>query len=124
MEKFLHHGSVEMLPLRGLIRFLCRGSIKKFLHRGSVKRDQYRGSMEDCADPFLGIEHHNRLLEQKKRSSYTVKMWKRSYIVEAWTIALIRCWVSSTIMIPAPWKRGEIPTLWKCKKGHILWKHG
>ena len=34
MEKFLHCGSVEMLPLKGLLMFLCRDSVEKFLQIG------------------------------------------------------------------------------------------
>nr|POF09732.1 hypothetical protein CFP56_21371 [Quercus suber] len=115
-----------MLPLRWLIRFLCRGivgkflhrgsveSVEKFLHYGSVERVLYSGSMDDCANPLLGIKHHNDSYPVVVwRSSYTMEVWKRSYIVEAWTIVLIRCWVSSTII--DSWnKRGEVPTLWKC----------
>ena len=36
--------------------------MEKFLHHGSVERVLYRGSMDNCADPLLGIEHHNRFL--------------------------------------------------------------
>ena len=32
---------------------------EKFLHCGSVEKVLYCGSMDDCADPVLGIEHHN-----------------------------------------------------------------
>ena len=35
-------------------------------------------------------------------------------------IVLIRCWVSSTIMILTPWKREEVPTSWKC--GDVAFK--
>ena len=56
---------------------------EKFLHRGGVERVLHRESIEDCADPFLGINHRNRLLEQEKRSSYTVEVWKGSYTLEA-----------------------------------------
>ena len=112
MEKFLHSGSVERVLYRGSMdnradpllgikhhnRFLPRGSVEKFLRRGSVERVLYRGSMDDCTGPLLGIKHHNRLLEQKRRSSYTVEVWKGSYTVEAWMIVLICCWVSSTII--------------------------
>ena len=42
------------------------------------------------------------------RSSYTVEMWKGSYIMEAWKIVLICYWVSSTIMIPTSWKHGDV----------------
>ena len=86
--------------------------MEKFLPRGSAERVLYRGSMEECTDPLLGIKHHNDscAMEAWKssytvetwRSSYTVEGWKGSYTVEAWTIVLICCWVSSTIMIPAP----------------------
>ena len=34
------------------------------------------------------------------KSSYTTEVRKVSYIVEAWTILVIRCYVLSTIMIP------------------------
>ena len=42
------------------------------------------------------------------RSSYTMVVQNGSYTMEAWTIVLILCWVSSTIMIPMPWKRGDV----------------
>ena len=93
-----------MLPLRGLIRFLHHGSVGKFLHRGNVEKVLHCGSMDDCADSYLGIEHHNDSYTMVVwRSSYIVEVWKRSYTVEAWTIVLIRYWVSSIIMIPTPW---------------------
>nr|POF25097.1 hypothetical protein CFP56_59166 [Quercus suber] len=76
--------------------------------------------MEDCANPLLGIKHHNRHLEQERRSSYIVEVWKGSYTVEAWMIVLIRCWVSCPIMILAPWKCGEVPTPWECIKGSYI----
>ena len=57
------------------------------------------------------------------RSSYTVVVRKGSYTLEAWTIVLIHCWVSSTIMIPTPWKHGEVPTTWKCGMSPTPWKH-
>ena len=75
----------------------------KFLHRGSVEKVLHCGSMDDCADLLFGIEHHNRLLEQERRSFNTVEVWKWSYAMEAWTIVLICCWVLSTIMIPTSW---------------------
>ena len=87
--------------------------MEKFLHRGSVEKVLYSGSMDDCADPLLGIEHHNDPYPVVAwRSSYIVGVWKGSFPVEAWTIMLIR-WVLSTII--DSWnKRGEVPTLWKC----------
>ena len=63
--------------------FLCRESMEKFLHRGSVERVLYYGSIEDFTDPLLGIKHHNKLLEQEIRSSYTEEVWEGSYTVEA-----------------------------------------
>ena len=43
-----------------------------------------------------------------------MEVWKGSYTVKAWTIALICCWVSSTII--DSWnKKGEVPTPWKCR---------
>ena len=57
---------------------------EKFLHRGSVERVLYHESMEDCADPLLGIKHHNdSYAVEAWRSSYTVKVWKGSYTVVA-----------------------------------------
>ena len=35
-------------------------------------------------------------------NSYTVEVREGSDTVEAYRIVLIRCWVSSTIMIPTP----------------------
>ena len=73
---------------------------EKFLYRGSVERVLHCGSMDDYADLLFGIEHHNRLLEQERRSSNTLEVWKWSYAVEvqkgsynveAWTIVPIRC---------------------------------
>ena len=32
---------------------------EKFLYHGTVERILHRGSIEDCADPMLGIKHHN-----------------------------------------------------------------
>ena len=32
---------------------------EKFLHCGSVERVLRLGSIEDCANPLLGIKHHN-----------------------------------------------------------------
>ena len=87
--------------MRGLIRFLCHGSVEKFLHRGSVERVLHHGSLEDCVDSLLGIEHHNdSYVVEAWRNSYAVEVWKGSYTMEAWTIMLIHCWVSSTIMTP------------------------
>ena len=80
----------------------------KFLHRGSVERVLHCGSMDNYAYSLLGIEHHNdSYVVEMWGSSYTVEMRKGSYTVEAWTIVLIRCWVSSTIMFHMSWKRGE-----------------
>ena len=103
-----------MLPLRGFIRFLCHGSVGKFLHRGNVERVLHHGSMDDCANPLLGIKHHNdSCTVEAWRSPYTVEVWKGSYTMEVWTIVHIRYWVSSTII--DSWnKRGEVPTPWKC----------
>ena len=73
--------------------------MEKFLHCGSVERVLYCGTMDDCADPLLGIEHHNDSCAMEVwRSSYTMEVWKGSYTVEAWTIVLIHYWVSSTII--------------------------
>ena len=47
---------------------------EKFLYRGSVERVLHCGSMDDYTDLLFGIEHHNRLLEQERRSSNTVEM--------------------------------------------------
>ena len=95
--------------------------MEKFLHRGSAERVLYRGSMDDYADPLLGIKHHNASYVMVGwRNSYTVEVRKGSYTMEAWTIVLIRCWVSSTIMFPTSWKRGEVPTPWKC--GDVAFK--
>ena len=100
------------------------GSVGKFLHCGSVERVLHHGSIEDCAYPLLVVEHHNDSFALKAwRSSYTVEVWRGSYVVEAGTIVLIHFWVSSTKMIPSPWKRGEVPTLWKCGKGPMPWMH-
>ena len=57
--------------------------MEKFLHRGSVQMVLYGGSMDNCTDPLLGIKHHNKLLEQEIRSSYTEEVWEGSYTVEA-----------------------------------------
>ena len=83
VEKFLNCGSVEMLPLKGPLRLLRHGSVEKFLHCGSVESVLYRGSIEDCADSLLGIKHHNRLLEQDRRSSYAMEVWEGFYSMEA-----------------------------------------
>ena len=40
---------------------------EKFLNRGSAERFLYHRCMDDCADPLLGIEHHN--------DSYAVEVW-------------------------------------------------
>ena len=73
---------------------------EKFLHHGSARRVLHRGSIEDSAYTLLGIVHHNdSYIVKRWRSSHTVSEWKRSYAMETWTIMLIRCWVSSTIMI-------------------------
>jgi len=78
--------------------------MEKFLHHGNAKRVLYHRSMDDCADPLLGIEHHNvSCIMEAWRSSYTMEVRKGSYIVEAWMIVMIRCWESSTIMIPMSW---------------------
>nr|POE76421.1 hypothetical protein CFP56_19868 [Quercus suber] len=72
-----------------------------FLHRGSVERVLSCGSMDDCANTFLGIEHHNDIdAVEAWRSSYNEEVLNRSYIVEAWTIVLIHCLVSITVMTP------------------------
>ena len=47
---------------------------EKYLNHGSAKRFLYRRCMDNCADPLLGIEHHN--------DSYAVEAWRRSYTVE------------------------------------------
>ena len=61
-----------------------RTRVEKFLHGGSVERVLHRGSLEDCADPLLGIKHHNDYYAMEAwRSSYTMEVWKASYIVEA-----------------------------------------
>ena len=44
--------------------------------------------------------------------------------MEAWTIVLIPCLVSSTVDIPTPLKRVKVPIPWKCGKGPISWMHG
>ena len=86
------------------------GSVGKFLRRGSVEKVLHHGGVEDCAYRLLGIEHHNDSFTLEAwRSSYIVEVWKGSYALEAWTIVLIHFWVSSTIRIPTPWKRGEVP---------------
>ena len=43
---------------------------EKFLHRGSAERVLHLGSMDDCANPLLGIEHHN--------DSDSVEAWRSS----------------------------------------------
>ena len=74
---------------------------KKFLHHGTAERFLFFGCMDDCANPLLGIDHHNDSnAVEVWRSSYTVEMWGGSYVVEAWTIMLICFWISTTIMIP------------------------
>nr|POE76419.1 hypothetical protein CFP56_19866 [Quercus suber] len=63
----------------------------------------YRGSMDDCADPLLGIKHHNIIYAMEVwRSSYVMEVWKGYNVMEAWTIVLIHCLVSITIMAPRP----------------------
>ena len=55
---------------------------EKFLHHGSVEKILYRGSIEDCADLLLGIKHHNdSYIMVVWRSSYTVEVRKRSFII-------------------------------------------
>ena len=77
---------------------------EKFLHHGSVERVLHCGSIEDYVDPLLGIKHHNDSYAMVAwRSSYIVEVFKGSNTMKAWTIVLIHCWVSSTIMIPTPW---------------------
>ena len=49
---------------------------EKFLHRGSAERVLHLGSMDDCANPLLGIEHHN--------DSDSVEAWRSSKIMEVW----------------------------------------
>ena len=67
--------------------------VEKFLHRGIAERVLYRGSMDDCANPLLGIEHHNDSnVMEAWRSSYTLEVGRQSYAVEVWRS-------SSTIMI-------------------------
>nr|POF25098.1 hypothetical protein CFP56_59167 [Quercus suber] len=86
-----------------------RAREEKFLHRGSLERVLYRGSMDVCVDPLLDITHHNdSCTVEVWRSSYIEEVHKGSYTVVAWMIVLIRCWVLSTIMIPTPWKCGDV----------------
>ena len=103
-----------------------RGSWEKFLHHESVERVLYRESMEDCADPSLGIKHHNDSYAMVAwRSSYTVEVWKWSYTVEAWKIVLIRCWVSSIIMdsyAMVAWKSSYTVEVWKGSYTMKAWK--
>ena len=74
-------------------------------------------AMDDCVDSLLGIKHHNdSYAVEVWRSSYNVEVQKGSYTVEEWTIVLICCWVSSTIMIPTPWKHGDVSTRETCPK--------
>ena len=47
---------------------------KKLVHRGTAKRFLFFGSMDDCANPLLGIDHHNDF--------NAVEAWKSSYTVE------------------------------------------
>ena len=57
---------------------------EKFLHRGSAERVLHLGSMDDCANPLLGIEHHNDSNSVEAwRSSYAMEVCKRFYTVEA-----------------------------------------
>ena len=71
---------------------------EKFLHRGSVERVLYCGSIDNYADPLLGIKHHNN--SQNKRGEVS-KPWKCGKGPTLWKHkGLIRCWVSSTIIIP------------------------
>ena len=64
-----------------------------------MERVLHHGSIKDCADPLLGIKHHNDSHALVAwRSSYTVEVWKGSYTVEALKIVLICCWVLSTII--------------------------
>ena len=59
------------------------GSMGKFQYRGNVEKVLLRGRVEECAYPWLGIEHHN--------DSYAMEAWK----------------------VPTPWKCGEGSTPWK-----------
>ena len=110
VEMVLHHGSIKdcadpLLDIKHCNRFLCHGSVEKFLNSGRVERVLHYGSMDNCADLLLVIRHHNRFTYAMElwRSSYIVVVWKGSYTFEAWKVVLIRCSVSSTIMIPTPW---------------------
>ena len=81
--------------------------MEKFLHRGIVERVLHHGSIEDCVNPLLGIKDHNIFLrhgsmEKFLHSGSVEWVLYRGRMVE-WKIVLIRCWVSSTIMIPRPW---------------------
>ena len=51
------------------------GKVEKFQPHESEEMVLYCGSMDDCADPLLGIKHHN--------DSCTVEVWKGSYTVKA-----------------------------------------
>ena len=110
-EKFLHRGSVA--------RVLHHGSTEDYAHpflginhrNGSKnKRGDFPTSWNCWKGPMLrkhrrmcwsivGYQAPQRFLEQRRRSSYIVKVRGRSYIVEAWKIVRIRCYVSSTTMI-------------------------
>ena len=112
---FLHCGSVEKVIHRGRVEDCAYSLLDKFLHCGSVERVLCRGSMDYCADPFFGIKHHNDSFAlEVRRSSYPMEVWRGSYVVEALMVVLIHFWVSSTIRIPTPWKRGQVPVKWKC----------
>ena len=64
---------------------------EKFLHRRSVERDVHCGSIEDCANPLLGIKHHN--------DSYAVEAWW-CYLWEGWCMCDEQClWLGLTCIV-------------------------
>ena len=73
---------------------------EKFLTRGSMERVLCLGSIEDCVDPLFNIKHHNDSYNKRGEFHTPCKCgevptpWKHKKIM------LIRCWVSSAIMIP------------------------
>ena len=50
---------------------------EKFLQQGRAENVQYHVSRDDCADPLLGIEHHNESYTRKRGEVLTPQKQKR-----------------------------------------------
>ena len=50
---------------------------EKFLQQGKAENVQYHVSRDDCADPLLGIEHHNESYTGKRGEVPTPQKQKR-----------------------------------------------